>query len=192
MEITNQKYVEQIWNRFNEKLRTFIFNLVKDEATADDLLQEVFLKIHRLIGQLQDDSKLQAWVYQVARNTVYDYFRVQGRTTKIDINEIDITSEEAENQYMSDAILDMVKMMNDMPPEYCDVLCETELGGMSHREYAELRGISHTAARTRAFRARNMLKDKLMNCCHYYFDKYGTVVDIQPIGCCCCCDDKCK
>jgi len=187
-----QNSIEQIWFRFNTKLKSFILSKVKDNALADDLLQEVFIKIHRHIGQLKDENKLQAWVYQVARNTVYDFFRSQGGKTDLDVNEVEVVEEEADNQYMSETIEDMVKMMGEMPAEYCDVICLTELGGMSHKEYAEKKGLSHTAAKTRAFRARNMLKDLLMKCCHYQFDKYGTVINIQPAGCCCCCDESCN
>jgi RNA polymerase sigma-70 factor, ECF subfamily len=184
--------IEHIWFRFNSKLKSFIISKVKDNALADDLLQEVFIKIHRLIGQLKDENKLQAWVYQVARNKVYDYFRSHGHTTDLDVTEVEVIEEEADNQYMSETIEDMVKMMDEMPAEYCDVLCLTELGGMSHKEYAEKTGISPTAAKTRAFMARNMLKDMLMKCCHYQFDKYGTVIDIKPAACCCCCSESCN
>jgi RNA polymerase sigma-70 factor (ECF subfamily) len=155
-------------------------------------LQEIFIKIHRLIGQLKDENKLQAWIYQVARNTVYDYFRSQGRTTDLKVEEIEEVEEEFDNKFMAETIEDMVKMMDKMPAEYCEVLCLTELGGMSHKDYAEKTGISATAAKTRAFRARNMLKDMLMKCCHYQFDKYGTSINIQPAGCCCCCDEGCN
>ena len=189
---TNQHSVEQIWIQFHAKLKSFILSKVKDDALADDLVQEVFLKIHRLIGQLKDENKLQSWVYQVARNTVYDHFRKPGHKSDLNVEEVEVSEEESDNQYMSESIEDMVKMMDEMPAEYCDVLCLTELGGMSHKDYAEKVGISPTAAKTRAFRARNMLKDMLMKCCHYQFDRYGTVIDIQPAGCCCCCDDGCK
>ena len=184
--------VEQIWMQFHTKLKSFILSKVKDNALADDLLQEVFIKIHRLLGQLKDENKLQAWVYQVARNTVNDHFRKPGQKSNLNVEEIEVIEEESDNQYMSESIEDMVKMMDEMPAEYCDVLCLTELGGMSHKEYAEKTGISYTAAKTRAFRARNMLKDMLMKCCHYQFDSYGTVIDILPAGCCCCCDEGCK
>ena len=190
--LSNQNTVEQIWIRFNAQLKSFILSKVKDDAIADDLLQDVFIKIHRLIGQLKDENKLQAWVYQVARNTVYDYFRAQGRTSDLYVEEVEVIEEESDNQYMSETIEDMVKLMDEMPSEYCEVLCLTELGNMSHKEYAEKAGISYTAAKTRAFRARNMLKDMLMKCCHYQFDKYGTVINIQPAGCCCCCDEICN
>lgn len=190
--LQNQHSVEQIWIQFNAKLKSFILSKVKDNATADDLLQEVFIKIHRLIGQLKDENKLQSWVYQLARNTVYDYFRSHGRIADLDVNEVEVPEAEVDNHYMSDTIEDMVKMMGEMPAEYCDVLCLTELGNMSHKEYAEKKGLSHTAVKTRAFRARNMLKDMLMKCCHYQFDKYGTVINILPAGCCCCCDKSCN
>ena len=189
---SNQNTVEQIWIRFNAQLKFFILSRVKDNALADDLLQEVFVKIHMLIGQLKDENKLQSWVYQVARNTVYDYFRSHGHTADLDVNEVELTEEDSDTQFMSETIEDMVKMMSEMPAEYCDVLCLTELGGMSHKEYAEKKGLSHTAIKTRAFRARNKLKDMLMKCCHYQFDKYGTVINIQPAGCFCCCDESCK
>ena len=189
---TDQITVEKIWNRFNEKLRAFILSKVKDTVITDDLLQEVFIKIHRQIGQLKDENKIQGWVYQVARNTMYDYFRKPGRKADLKPDEIDLIEEEADNDYMSETIEDMVRMMSNMPAEYCDVLCLTELGGMSHKDYAEKSGISLTAAKTRAFRARNMLKDMLMKCCHYQFDVYGTVFNIAPAGCCCCCDEGCS
>jgi len=184
--------VEQIWNNFSEKLKIFILGKVKDVSVADDLLQEVFIKIHRQIGQLKDENKIQAWVYQVARNTVYDHFRKPGHKSDLQVDEIEMMEEEADNHYMSETIEDMVKMMSNLPAEYCDVLCLTELGGMSHKAYAEKTGLSLSAAKTRAFRARNMLKDMLMKCCHYQFDIYGTVFNIAPAGCCCCCDEACS
>ena len=185
----NQSPVELIWRQFSGKLRSFIHSKVKDETLTDDLLQEVFIKIHRQIGQLKDESKLQSWLYQVTRNTVYDHFRKNEQNLIQDIEEIEAIDEEDDNQFMTETIEDMMKMMNQMPAEYSDVLYLTEIGGMSHKEYAEKSGISATAARTRAFRARNMLKEMMMKCCHYQFDRYGTVIDIQPAGCCCCCDD---
>jgi RNA polymerase sigma-70 factor (ECF subfamily) len=87
---------------------------------------------------------------------------------------------------MSDALTDMVNTLEDLPPEYCEALCLTELGNLSQKEYAEKIGISYSGAKSRVQRARKMLKDLLMKCCHYEFDKYGTVIGIYPVNCCCC------
>jgi len=181
--------ITPLWQSLSGKLRTFIISKVHDPALADDLLQEVFIRVHTRIDTLKDADKMQGWIYQIARNLIFDHFR-KGK------NEVSITelsepeAEESMSDEMAEALQDMAKMMDSMPPEYCDVLCKSELGGMSLKTYAGETGISYVLARTRAFRARKMLKDMLMKCCHYQFDVYGTVMEIQPAGCCCCCDGK--
>lgn len=188
----NPLAVEKIWLLFSVRLKAFILSKVKDDALADDLLQEVFIKIHRLSGQLRDENKLQAWIYQIARNTVYDYFRKPGQKSELPVIQPEAVEEETDNEYLAETVEDMLKKMDELPPEFCEALCLTELRGMSHKVYAEKAGISLSAAKTRAYRARNMLKDMLLKCCHYQFDRYGTVVDILPAGSCCCCDDSCS
>jgi len=80
----------------------------------------------------------------------------------------------------------VAKMMDNLPQKYCEALCLTELGAMSQKAYAENAGISYSGAKARVQRAKKMLKDMLMKCCHYQFDKYGTVIGIYPADCCCC------
>jgi len=81
---------------------------------------------------------------------------------------------------------DMVKMMEELTAEDCEALCLSELGGMSLKDYAKKTGISYSGAKSRVQRAKIKLRDLLMKCCHYQFDKYGTVIGISPAGCCCC------
>ena len=67
--------VENIWQEFSAKLRQFIRGRVQDDATADDILQEIFLKIQTRLGQLEDSSKLQGWIFLMARNAIIDHRR---------------------------------------------------------------------------------------------------------------------
>jgi RNA polymerase sigma-70 factor, ECF subfamily len=76
-------------------------------------------------------------------------------------------------------------MMDDLPPEYCEALCLTELEGLSQKEYAERIRIPYSSAKSRVQRSRKLLRDMLLKCCHYEFDKYGTVLSISK-NCCCC------
>ena len=69
--------IETIWKEYHDKLHRFIASRVADASTVDDLLQEVFVKIHQRIGTLEDDARIQSWLYQVTRNAVIDYFRSQ-------------------------------------------------------------------------------------------------------------------
>ena len=179
---------EKIWLTFSDRLRSFILARVRDESAAADILQEAFIRIHANIDTLEDETRVQAWVYQITRNLIADHFRrlrSAGRETETILHE----DEDEPGEVMSEAIRDMVEMMDDLPREYCDALCRTELEGMSQKEYASMNNISYSAAKSRVQRARKKLRDMLMKCCHYQFDTYGTVVGIYPANCCCCGDD---
>lgn len=214
--------MEEIWLKFENKLRAFTMSKVHDKSVTDDIMQELFIKIHANIDGVKDETKIQSWIYQICRNLIIDHFRNRDRilngeiSVKHDpedenqdrfVNDLPVNPDQdnenrdlarkgtiAVNPYpqdesseiMTEALEDMVKMMDNLPPEYCEALCLTELGKMNQKEYAEKIGISYSGAKSRVQRARKMLKDMLMQCCHYEFDKYGTVINIYPKNCCCC------
>jgi RNA polymerase sigma-70 factor (ECF subfamily) len=66
---------ENLWETFHTGLKHFILQRIPDEQSADDVLQETFLKIHTRIATLRDEEKLQSWMYQIARNAIADYYR---------------------------------------------------------------------------------------------------------------------
>jgi len=175
----------ELWRRFSDSLRRFILNKVKNEALADDLLQETFIRIHSKIDSLRDETKVQSWVFQVARNIINDHFRKNNPISVDEVPEM-IEPEPESDEAMTETIRDMVLFMEDLPEQDCQALCQVEFAGISVKDYAEKTGISYTAAKSRVARARHKLSDLLMNCCHYEFDKYGTVIGYHPIHCCCC------
>ena len=184
-----KQQTREIWEMLRVKLRAFIMSKVHNEAVADDLLQELFIKIHDNIDQLKDHTRIQPWIYQISRNLIIDHFRKTRKETNyspaIDLLTEEVQHEESENS-MAEALRDMISMMDDLPPEFCEALCMTEIGGLSQKRYAAIKGISYSGAKSRIQRARKMLRDMLMKCCHYEFDKYGTILEIRPAGCCCC------
>lgn len=177
--------IEELWLKLGNKLKAFILSKVHDETIADDILQEVFLKIHSKIDTLNDDTKIQSWIYQITRNLVVDHFRAIKKDSR-KLPYLFENEEDSSNELMVETLQDMTKMINDLPQEYCEALCLTELGGMSQKAYAIKIGISYSGAKARVQRAKKKLKDLLMKCCHYQFDKYGTVIGIYPANCCCC------
>lgn len=179
--------MEEIWLQFEHKLRAFTISKVSDQAVAEDILQELFIKIHENIDKLNDKTKIQSWIFQICRNLINDYYRDKSKKRSKELH-ISDSDEEESSEVMNEALEDMVKMMDGLPPEYCEALCLTEFGKLSQKEYADKIGISYSGAKSRVQRARKMLKDMLMNCCHYEFDKYGTVISIHPAKCCCCCE----
>jgi RNA polymerase sigma-70 factor (ECF subfamily) len=185
--MSNSEDIAFLWNQFSSGLRAFIYSKVKNDADTDDILQNVYLKIHDNIYNLQDKSKIKPWIYQMTRNLIIDYFRADRNGHNINELKSDLAPSNSSNKFMDAAISDMLKMMNELPSEYCEALCLTEIDGMTQKQYAKKKGLSYSGAKSRVQRARLMLKDMLLKCCHYQFDKYGTVFDIQP-KCCCCCE----
>lgn len=177
---------EQIWTNLEDKLKSFIVSKIHNKDDAEDLLQEVFIKIHSNIEKVKDDTKIQSWIYQITRNLIIDYYRGKQKVTDSDSVLTEIEEDIFPATQMEDALEDMIKMMDALPPENCEALCLTELQGLSQIEYAQRIGISYSGAKSRVQRSRKLLKDMLMNCCHYEFDKYGTVLNITPATCCCC------
>ena len=63
---------EAIWETYHDRLHGFIQKRVGNAAVADDILQDVFVRIHSRLEMLKDARKIQSWIYQIARNAVID------------------------------------------------------------------------------------------------------------------------
>lgn len=66
---------ERVWEEFHAPLQQFIRRRISDEATAEDILQEVFLRIHQHMDALKDVRKLEGWIYQITRHAIIDAYR---------------------------------------------------------------------------------------------------------------------
>ena len=80
---------ESIWRACSDQLKVYIVKRMPDPSLADDILQEVFIKIHENIHSIKEDTKICAWVYQITKNTINDYYRKQ----KIKLLDIQAISE---------------------------------------------------------------------------------------------------
>lgn len=73
--------LSEIWLDYGAKLKAFLYARVSDKSEADDLLQEILLKVHRNLAQLQTEVSLQSWLFQIAQNTIVDHYRSQARAS---------------------------------------------------------------------------------------------------------------
>ncbi|MEI6531184.1 MAG: sigma factor, partial [bacterium] len=67
--------LEEVWEGFHRKLTAFLRLRVRDPETAQDLLQEVFIRVHANLGCLRNPEKMESWLYQITRNILIDYYR---------------------------------------------------------------------------------------------------------------------
>lgn len=173
------RQIHDIWTDLHQELKKFIFSKVNDMDTSNDILQDVFLKIHLNIHTLADCSKLTSWVYQITRNTVADHFRKINLDIRID--DFDFAEQESEEplyQSLSNCI--NLKISN-LPEKYKQVILLTAFENYSQIALAEELSISYSGAKTRVQRAREKLKDLIVDCSNVETDNKGNIIEYQSI-----------
>jgi RNA polymerase sigma-70 factor (ECF subfamily) len=172
------KASEEVWQEYHSRLRGFINSRISDVTTADDIFQNVFLKMHTGLGSVKDETKLQSWLYQIARNAVIDYYRSQRHA--VDIPESFTYSEIDAGEKVTEELSECLKPMIQLLPEnYRDAVIMSELKGLRQKEVAKALGISLSGAKSRIQRGRALLKKMLAECCRLEFDHRGRLCDYE-------------
>jgi len=181
--------VEQAWMTFHTPLLQFVRRRVADKASAEDILQDVFLKAHTHIDTLSDTAKLQSWLYQLTRNAVIDHYR-RTRVTVTISEDVPAFVQEDENDAVAQLTPAVKAMVAALPDIYHEALRLTEYEGLTQKELAERLGISVSGAKSRVQRARQMLRQMLLDCCHFELDRRNAIISYQP-RCACCTTNDC-
>jgi len=169
---------ENVWQEYHSRLRAFIKSRVSDDAAADDILQNVFLKMHTGLASLKDATKLQSWLYQIARNTVIDYFRSQKPTGEFpdQLQQPETDPGEKVTQELADCLQPMIQRL---PETYREAVILSEIKGLTQKEVAQMQGISLSGTKSRVQRGRALLKEMLADCCRLEFDHKGRLCDYE-------------
>jgi RNA polymerase sigma-70 factor (ECF subfamily) len=167
------------------RLRAFLRRRVRDDATADDLTQETLLKVYRSRATLRDGTRLEAWVYRVARTTLIDYYRRQKPMEEL------ATEVAAENRDEVAAMRAAIaaatrRFLEELPEIYREPVRLAELEGLPLAKIALRMDLSLTAVKSRVRRGRELLKTRLQACCRIEFDRLGQVIgwDRRKLLCC--------
>jgi RNA polymerase sigma-70 factor (ECF subfamily) len=170
--------LEHIWHEFAGKLGQFIRARVNDPATAEDILQDVFVRIQARLNGLKDPAKLESWIYLIARNAIIDHYRTRKET--VEVPESLAVEPEAGNGEVEELKAAFRRMIYSLPEPYREALVLTELDGMTQQQLAGRLGISLSGAKSRVQRGREQLKKMLHQCCTFEFDRRGKVIDCTP------------
>jgi RNA polymerase sigma-70 factor (ECF subfamily) len=159
MNSLSDKNVEAIWIDYHDKLLGFIRKRVKDKTTAEDILQDVFIKILDKIDTQREDSKILSWMYQMTKNTIVDYYRTNNR-----IN--DLPESLIEEDVNSESQLDEMKkclmpVLNGLEEKYKEAFVLTEIEGISQKELAS---------------KLNTIKNTFTKYCSFHYDFCGNVI----------------
>lgn len=173
----------EIWKDFKNELLGFINSRVNDHVMAEDILQDVFIKIHLHKDDLKSSNKLTSWIYQITRNSIIDYYRKKKINYSID--EFDIVLPPEANHESSDFTNCLSSFINQLSEKDQDIILKTSLGGQSQKEYAHTNNLSYTATKSRVQRAKSKLKSLFISCCNVEFDVYGNIISEKKDDCNC-------
>ncbi len=188
--LENTIIFNEIWLKFSHPVKDFIRNKTRNADATDDILQEVFIKIYQNLHLLRDGERVAGWVFQIARNTVLNYFRAQKKY--LDHQEFHQHLVEEESNFKENDLNEIVgiwlkEFKKDLDPKYQEALQLVDIEGITQIELARLLGISVSGAKSRVQRGREQLKQKLIGCCPVKTDQYGNILEIQNrIGNCIC------
>ena len=181
--------IEHIWNDYGALLRGFLVSKVNNPDDAEDLLQEILIKTHKNMSSLKDPKKFKAWLFQIARNTLIDYYRKPSRNLSAEsLPELAKAREEDSEAQdkMRQKLLKCIKpFINNLPKKYGEAVEAIDLEGLSQKELAQQLGLSHSAVKSRVQRGRQKLAELFQQCCTYKVDARGNIIGYESETECC-------
>ena len=169
----------EVWRDFSARLRGFITRRVSSPADVDDILQTVYLHVHRRLPSLRNETRLEAWLYRVTRNAIVDFYRSRGAAEAAlarlgDDIEADPESggrrappDESRRHQIARCLLPMV---DQLAPSDREAIALTDIGDATMSEAAKQLGLSVPGAKSRVQRARARLRKMFIDCCRVELD----------------------
>jgi RNA polymerase sigma-70 factor (ECF subfamily) len=154
-----------------------------DDATADDLLQEVLVRAYTKRDQLNDQAAMAGWLRRIAYSVWVDAHRRTKPTVPLDV---DVAVEDAVPDDLTAAVAQMAEhFVRALPEPYRTAVVLSDQQGVSQAELARRLGMSASGVRSRVQRGRAMAKDALLGCCAIAWET-GQVASCTPRTTCDC------
>lgn len=164
------------FDSLQHSLRAYLRRQVKDLSIAEDLLQDIFVKALAASDADRAPKNLQGWLYAVARTTVIDFYR-STRPAAGEVDKLASDSQDIDDELLHRELATCLRpLVGQLPAIYRDTLLATDFDGETMQAVANAQGLSVSAIKSRASRARVMLRQKLLDCCHVEISS-GTVTD---------------
>lgn len=180
----DKKAFELLVIKYQRKLLRLVSRIIRDQAEAEDVVQETFIKAYRALPQFRGEAAFYTWLYRIGINTAKNYVMTQGRRVP---TSTDANAEEAETfddgEYLRDIntpesmlaskqIAHTVNAaMNALPEELRLAISLREIDGLSYEEIADAMKCPVGTVRSRIFRAREAIAEKLRPLLGFSLDK---------------------
>jgi len=167
---------QDVYDEFQPKIRRYLGRLL-GTTEAEDLTQEVFVKVSQGLPQFRGDSKVSTWVYRIATNTAFDRLRSPSfqRAGEVPLdNETPVKDQSSgmEQKLVRQEMNDCIhRYIVDLPASYRSVVILSEQEGLTNQEIADALRVSLDTVKIRLHRARARLRRELGSGCNVYRDE---------------------
>ena len=154
--------IETMYRKYHEDIYAYVLSLCKDASLAEDITSDTFVKAIQSIDSFDGKKDIRAWMFVIAKNTLYSWNRKNGKTIAMD--DITVSSEE---QSVIQGITDrntafsIHEILHAMAQPYKEVFTLRVFGELSFEQIGRLFGKSSGWARVVFFRAKNMIREKM-------------------------------
>ncbi|WP_170308323.1 RNA polymerase sigma factor SigZ [Parashewanella tropica] len=173
--------IEQIWQQYHSSLYQFLLSKVSSPEEAEDILQDVIIKSLKSINQLQDSTKLKSWLFQIAKNSVMDFYRSKARNNinNTDLTEVDVKKEWNTNESNIYTELEhcIQPFVQALPEAQQKMLIEIDLNGLSQKTFAEQHQLPYSTLKSQLKQSRIALKRLFSQCCQFEANDKGELID---------------
>lgn len=177
----------ELINEFHTGLRTFVRSRVSNPADAEDVLQDILMKLHQSAQSVEDSDRVAGWVFRVARNSVTDFYRKSARDrgealVSEPAADDDPTIDESAEAELAYCVRPFVESLEN---PYRDAVMMVDIEGLTHAAAAKRSGVEVSTMKSRVQRGRKQLRGSIEECCYVEQDVRGNVVDYEPKTCEC-------
>ncbi|MBK7499997.1 MAG: RNA polymerase sigma factor [Ignavibacteriales bacterium] len=156
-----------LFNKYKKRIYNYALKMLNDKMRADDIVQDVFIKLFENLNNIHNKQSMQFWLFKTARNEMMSFLRNTKNkkfiTEAVDIENFEIENktslaDEIENTELKKLILNELEVMNE---DFSEVFILKEYSGLSYKEIASLLDIDEDLVKSRLYKARQKLINKI-------------------------------
>lgn len=177
MMVQTKPDIESIWSEYRASLLAFLRSKVSSQEDADDLLQDILLKAHQSMNGLGQVESLKAWLFQIASNTITDFYRRKERHKSIHPDDLWYNELDQDDQHILENCV--TPFIDALSPEMGELLRKIDLQGVSQKNHAAELGVSYSTLKSQVQASRRELRKLFGDCCNFSLDPKGNIVGYE-------------
>jgi len=162
---------QKLYDAFARRVLNFIFRMVNSPEEAEDLTQDTFVAVYQKLGALREDDRFEPWLFRIARNFVYQRYRIRSTNT-VSVEALDEDGQPVlqipdarkspDELFLAEELEDVVEQtISELPEKYREVFVLSAIQRLSYQEIAEIVGRSLPSIKTDIHRARLAVRHRV-------------------------------